>query len=115
MKLKNDHLFLGDFASVEDVKSAFSVEDNELNGVYILLAQYEIDGYEGSAFVLFERGGKLYEVNGSHCSCYGLEGQWGPEETSTAALIHRIKKGYLGLYGRATNAFQQELLTILEG
>jgi hypothetical protein len=28
-------------------------------------------------------------VNGSHCSCHGLEGQWEPEETSMKALEHR--------------------------
>jgi len=36
--------------------------------------------------VLFKRGGKLYDVNGSHCSCFGLEDQWLPEETTVAAL-----------------------------
>jgi hypothetical protein len=39
--------------------------------------------------VIFEKDGKLWEVNGSHCSCYGLEGQWQPEETTWEAIaIH---------------------------
>lgn len=56
----------------------------------ILFASYDTDDYPGDAFVLFERGGVLFEVNGSHCSCYGLEGQWKPEETSWAALALRV-------------------------
>lgn len=55
----------------------------------ILFAEYETPSYEGYAFVLFERDGKLYEVNGSHCSCYGLEGQWEPDETTWEALAMR--------------------------
>ena len=55
----------------------------------ILYASYESGGYEGWSVVLFKRGGKLYEVTGSHCSCYGLEGQWKPEETSWDAIAIR--------------------------
>lgn len=39
--------------------------------------------------VAYRLDGKLYEVNGGHCSCYGLEGQWEPAETSVAALKMR--------------------------
>ncbi len=55
----------------------------------IIHATYETPSYEGYAFVLYEHDGKLYEVSGSHCSCYGLEGQWEPEETSWAAIAIR--------------------------
>jgi hypothetical protein len=55
----------------------------------IVIAVYDAGGYEGAAFVLFRRDGKFYEVNASHCSCYGLEGQWGPEETTITALLDR--------------------------
>ncbi len=68
----------------------------------ILLAWYGMGDYEGSAFVLFEKDGELYEVNGSHCSCYGLEGQWDPEKTSVAELRHRITEGRLGQDGYFT-------------
>lgn len=54
-------------------------------GINILFASYGEDNYSGNAFVLFEKDGKLYEVNGSHCSCYGLEGQFEPEETTLEA------------------------------
>lgn len=58
----------------------------------ILFASYGGGSYEGDAFVLYRKDGKLYEVSGSHCSCYGLEGQWGPEETYIAALAQKCKK-----------------------
>lgn len=57
-------------------------------GVEVLYAWYEYAD-SGDAFVLFRKDGKLYEVHGSHCSCYGLEGQWDPEETTAAALLAR--------------------------
>jgi len=58
----------------------------------VIFASYGGGSYEGDAFVLFERSGKLFEVHGSHCSCNGLEGQWKPEETTWAALAMREKR-----------------------
>lgn len=72
----------------------------------VLFAAYTYEDYEGDAFVLFRKDGKLYEVNGSHCSCYGLSergysgetpDQWEPEETTQDALKHRLDEG--GTYG----------------
>lgn len=60
----------------------------------ILYAGYETPSYEGYALVIYERDGKLYEVTGSHCSCYGLEGQWTPEETTWPALALRKDDAY---------------------
>jgi hypothetical protein len=57
-----------------------------------VFASYGGGSYEGDAFVLYQRDGKLYEVSGSHCSCYGLESQWSPEETTWAALAMRERK-----------------------
>lgn len=82
-------VFFGDFHSVEDIIEEFQISADALVDATILFATYEYTLYEGDAFVLFERDGKLYEVNGSHCSCYGLEGQWEPEETSVAAVRMR--------------------------
>lgn len=42
-------------------------------------ATYESGGYDGSAIVIYKQGNNWYQVYGSHCSCYGLEGQWEPE------------------------------------
>lgn len=59
----------------------------------LITAEYESGGYEGDAYVLFKSGNQYYEVHGSHCSCYGLEGMWSPEVTTEEALRHRVEKG----------------------
>lgn len=43
------------------------------------------EAYEGHALVIFERNGVLYEVEASHCSCNGYEGEWNPSLTTWAA------------------------------
>jgi hypothetical protein len=86
-------IYLGNFECKEDVQGSFCC--GFLDNCHILLASYETGDYCGSAFVLFVENGKLYEVSASHCSCYGLENQWDPEETMLAALKHRIEKGNL--------------------
>ena len=113
MKLKGYNVFDGDFDDEQDVIGAFEIDEKELRSAFILYATYESEGYEGSAFVLFERNGQLYEVHGSHCSCMGLEGQWEPEETSADALVHCIKNGRLGRGYMDTDVFGQQLLDML--
>lgn len=95
------------------LKKDFQIDDTVLEGVEILLASYGEDyGYDGAAFVLFRKGGALYEVNGSHCSCYGLEDQWKPEETTIAALRSRLDAGQFGRTG--ASPFADELITVLD-
>ena len=105
--------YLGNFSDKKDVYAEFAgiyelkyekfasqLLSEDLRDWYenskILLAEYDNEGYDGQAFVLLERDGKFYEGNGGHCSCFGLEDQWDPEETSVEALRHRLEKGYLG-------------------
>lgn len=82
--------------------------------INILFASYGEDNYSGEAWVLFEQDGKLFEVNGSHCSCYGLEGQWKPEETALEAIQMRLEKGYLGHDNYSGNEFAAELKEFLK-
>lgn len=108
-------IYLYNFGDKEDLEREFgNYGDLDLSYADILLASYTYEDYSGSAFVLFKdtRDGKLYEVNGSHCSCYGLEGQWEPEETDIASLRHRLKEGDLGR-GYA-NIFDKELEEVLD-
>jgi len=96
-------------------EDAIPVQDKpEYQGVEILLASYSYQYYSGDAFVLFRKEGKLYEVNGGHCSCYGLEGQWEPEETTAEALRHRIEKGGFGRNYDDMNKFADELSGLLD-
>ena len=61
-----------------------------LNSSEVLLAWYGRGCWDGHAMVVYRtKEGQLYEVNGSHCSCYGLEGRWDPEETNYKALAMR--------------------------
>jgi len=61
----------------------------ELDGAEILFAEYEQGGYEGDSTVIYRKFGRVYETHGSHCSCYGLEGCWNPEETTVEAILLR--------------------------
>ncbi len=92
--------YFGEFTCKQDIIGGFRLDASDLDDdTCVLLAAYGNDYYEGSAFVLFIKDDKMYEVHGSHCSCFGLEDQWEPEETTFEALEHRIEKGYLFLYG----------------
>jgi hypothetical protein len=78
--VRDDFFPQGHYDGRYPVPADFPSEDE------ILFAWYDRADYSGAALVVFERDGKLYQVNGGHCSCYGLEGQWEPEETSAEVL-----------------------------
>lgn len=82
----------GDFESWADVCRWF--EEDVAEPDEVLLAMYNIDGYEGSADVIYRNGDRYYWVHGSHCSCYGLEGQFDPEEYSADLLIEALRRGH---------------------
>jgi len=116
-------VYIGDFESKEDIIKEFfddpawqsmHVYNGELDDIEILFASYTYECYEGDAFVLFRKDGKLFEVNAGHCSCYGLEGQWDPEETTKEALMYRITEGNLGKTYRDENTFANELIEVLK-
>lgn len=81
----------------EIIAEWFGISKEELAGAKIVYGYYSYEDYSGEAFVLYEKDGKLYEVNGSHCSCYGLEDQWQPEETLVEAIEKRLVEPY-GFY-----------------
>lgn len=89
-------MYLDLFTDEADVISQFSAPSDALANANVLLAWYEYESYSGSAMVIFEKDGKLWEVNGGHCSCNGLEGQWEPEETTWEALAMRDYSIYGG-------------------
>lgn len=55
----------------------------------------------------------LYEVNGSHCSCYGFEGQWDREEVMLEEMAHHLTKGDFGRNDWSGNEFHKELCDFL--
>lgn len=74
-QFKNKMIYHGLFTSKQDVIYEFGISDSQLEGFEILYAEYTAEGYEGDAFVLLRKDGKYFEINGSHCSCNGLESQ----------------------------------------
>lgn len=115
-------IYLNDWDNFDEMVNSFlnynekwekEMPDERFDGIEVLLASYGQDNYCGAAFVLFKKNGILYEVNGSHCSCYGLEGQWEPEETTKEALLHRLASGF-GQDNYSGNEFAAELREVLE-
>lgn len=92
MKTKIKPKIMGLFSDPEEVFNSFGASIKDRKGVTILFAWYEYEDYSGVAFVLFRQNRKLYEVYGSHCSCYGLEGQWQPEQCYMKELKLRAER-----------------------
>lgn len=84
-------LYHGDWTDYESLKDSYPNAPPEESIIY---ACYTYENYDGSALVVFADGGRLFENNDSHCSCYGLD-KWEPEETWLAAL--RMRTDWHGL------------------
>lgn len=84
-------VFFDQFENEQDVLSNFGVTKNDLKGCEIIFAYYTYEDYSGEALVILRhpQTGVFYEVNGGHCSCYGLEEQWEMEETTLDAMLKR--------------------------
>ena len=71
----------------------------KLDGMSVILAYESVadSGEYAESFFLLKRNydGALFEVHGSHCSCYGFEGQLDLEETNSVALKYRVINGHL--------------------
>jgi hypothetical protein len=53
----------------------------------VLIVYGNEEEYEGRGWMLLrDNNGLLYEVNGSHCSCMGFEGQFNPKRTTRMYL-----------------------------
>ena len=65
--------------------------------LFLLTNPWRDSGEYAESFFLLKRNsdGVLFEVHGSHCSCYGFEGQLDLEETIPAALRYRAINGHL--------------------
>ena len=86
---------------------------------YNILIAYESVGSWGcdssSWFLLRDKKTKvLYEVHGSHCSCYGFEGQWTPEETTLEYLQSDKFDFSAGGYDSNESANREAILTFIK-
>jgi hypothetical protein len=75
----------------DQITNEFGVTKKQPDQVF---AAYDIDGYEGSALVIWKEGKKYFVVEGSHCSCYGLEDQWEPTEHAKVEIEKFLGAGY---------------------
>ena len=83
-----DPVYVQDFDNLEDVYTEFGI--NEINGLPLYM-EYSQGSYEGSSNCWFDKDGQLMYNYASHCSCYGLEGQWDPETYYPVQLVKMDK------------------------
>jgi hypothetical protein len=84
-------VYQGSFGSWADVRREFEMDLAEPDDV--IYADYDTPSYEGYANVIYRQGDRYYWAYGSHCSCYGLEGQWDPEEYDARQLVEVLRRG----------------------
>lgn len=77
----------------QEIINEFEIPEETLENFDVIIWDYTYENYEGSAFLLLKdkNTNKLYEVNGYHCSCYGLEGQFELEEVTKKELMFRLE------------------------
>jgi hypothetical protein len=66
--------------------SAFQITKDDLAPYQVLIAFEWDGGYEEANWFLLRKGKRLFENHASHCSCYGFEGQFEPEQTTLKYL-----------------------------
>lgn len=75
-----------------------------------VFAVYDNAGCEGDALVIFSDGDEYGVVEGSHCSCYGLEDQWKPTWFPKDALAGMVQRASYGLM----HQYKSEIMQWLE-
>lgn len=86
--MKQNEVYFELFNDWDDIKKEYEMNDEKPEEV--LFAYYSYESYSGDSFVLYRNADKYYINEGSHCSCYGLEGQWTPEEYDKETLIKTL-------------------------
>lgn len=105
-----------DWSTWKDLTGVAAMEDSfetSLEGHRPLYCVYEIDGYEGSSKVYTENNGRLMFNESWHCSCYGLEGMWRPEEYIPDQL-RRLMESTLEYTLKPTEEFAQYVYDIYD-
>ena len=80
---------MSDAEVLDKIASDYEVAPEKLAEVTILVAAQDEGGYAGASWFLVHDNatGKLQIVDGGHCSCYGFEGQWEPDNTDVEYLL----------------------------
>ena len=86
--------YTGEGVNISEV--ATLLEDMDILIAYESVGSW---GCDSTSFFLFkDKAGKLYEMHGSHCSCYGFEGQFRLEESDAEALKTRASGSKYGFF-----------------
>jgi hypothetical protein len=103
-----EHLFLEDLKDYtheqvqEHLQTSWSAPKEEVEQYEILIAYESVgcSGCDSTGFFLLKHKetGRLYEVHGGHCSCYGFEDQFEPKETTVKYLTSDMFCVYTGGY-----------------
>jgi hypothetical protein len=83
----------GIFRDLEDVFREFGITRPERDGIEVLFAAYNRLGhsdYEYHAFVLYRKGGSLYEIEATHSHTSSLRGRWKALPTSPSVIRRRV-------------------------
>ena len=88
-------ILLADLAKLDLTGLKAHIQDNYAppadwaKGIRFIVAYESVGtwGCDSSSVFIFHQQGKVWIVEGSHCSCYGFEGQWRPQETHKKALL----------------------------
>lgn len=100
-----DRVYLGNFSgwgnypSDGEYKSGTVSDDFEITipEPRFVFAAYETPDYDGCAAVITSDDGKVFHVaEGSHSSCYGLEGQFDPTPHAADEVLHMINAANYG-------------------
>lgn len=80
------------------------------DNLVIIFDFYNYEDYSGYGHLIgYDKIEKqFFEVHGSHCSCYGLEGQWEPEYTTIEEMIGYIQKHIDSLGQEDYYSYQEE-------
>lgn len=94
----------------EDVASEFDIDKSILQDVEFLICYMSVGswGCDSSSFYIGKRGNQVFEVNGSHCSCYGFEGQWDEEIIKTKEEMLSLAERWNFLGGYDSNPSENE-------
>lgn len=90
--MKDNGIYMG-FDGLDDLIHQFEIKNPLDERLEILIAAYDQSNWTGTAVVIYRIGKEYYLVEGSHCSCYGLEHQWVPQEITLEYIQHRTKEG----------------------
>jgi hypothetical protein len=118
------HLFLEDLKdfSHAEVKNhlirEYTASRIEIQEYNVIIAYESVGswGCDSTSFFLLQnkKTNKYFEVHGSHCSCYGFENQFKPEQTTLKYLKSEEWDFYVGGYDKYPDSNKADVKAFLK-